>query len=382
MPVTNRRIGRRASAAYCCLSLAAPAALSGQGLAHKATAAFQPIQTPIGIDFQYGLVVGSSPLFINKAPHPDNSGRALLRAAVSLGGQAVVDFLTPSKRVFRNGTVSLRASMSQVRQQRFYGYQGHGDAFEAAPALTGIRQTRISVEPTLTVAPHGSPFRISAGPVVKYTTTRFSGFTAATATRSEATSHYITGGFGQVGAQATATAEWRNDLIDPTHGLRVDVGGSAYAPVWDVQDPLAEIHAEARGMVRLPLPANPALVMRAGGRQVFGEVPIHEAAYLGGTGTLRGAPGFRYAGSSMLYGGGEIRVGVAQPTILGRSFRLGVAGVADAGRVSYQGTASQWLASYGAGLWVKPLDSPQVFSAGIVQGPLGAKFYFRTDIGY
>jgi len=375
MPVTNRRIGRRASAAYCCLSLAAPAALSGQGLVQKAASAFRPIQTPVGIDFQYGLVVGSSPLFIGKVRHPDQSGRAVLRAAVSLNGQAVVDFLTPSRRVFRNGTVSLQGSLTQVRQQRFYGYQGHGDAFEASPAMTGIRQTRISVEPTLTIAPHASPLRVSAGPIVKYTTTRFSGF-------SNAASHYITGGYGQAGAQANASAEWRNDVLDPTYGLRVDVGGSAYAPVWDVQAPLAEVHAEARGTVRLPLPASPALVFRAGSRQVFGDLPIHEAAYLGGTGTLTGAPGFRYAGSSALYGGGELRVGIAQSTLLGRSFRLGVAGVADAGRVSYQGAVSEWLTSFGGGVWVKPLDAPQVFSAGIVRGPLGAKFYFRTDIGY
>jgi len=382
MPVPYRQIGRRTSAVLCCLSLAGPASLTGQGLAQRLSSALQPIQTPIGIDLSYGIVVGGTPVFLGRAPHPDQSGRTMLRAAVSLRGQWIADFLTPSRRLFQNGTVSFRASVSQVRQQQFYGFHGQGEMLETTPTLTGIRQTRIAVEPMLTVTPPGTPFRISAGPIVKYTTTRASLPAAVAAVPSHPNSQHFTDGYGQVGAQAAVTAEWRDNVVDPTHGLRVDVGGSVYAPLWDVERPLAEVHAEARGMVRLPPLANATIVLRAGGRQVFGEVPIHEAAYLGGTGTLRGTPGFWYAGSSMLYGGGELRVGVAQPTILGRSLRLGIAGVADAGRVSYHGTVSDWLTSYGGGLWVKPLDSPQVFSAGVVQGPLGPRFYFRTDIGY
>ncbi len=272
--------------------------------------------------------------------------------------------------------------MSQVRQQQFYGFHGQGDMLETTPTLTGIRQTRIAVEPVLTIAPSGTPFRISMGPILKYTTTGASLPATMTGVPSHPASQHFTDGYGQVGAQAAVTAEWRNDPVDPSRGIRVDVGSSAYAPLWDVERPLAEVHSEIRGMMRLPLPVHTTIVLRAGGRRVFGEVPIHEAAYLGGTATLRGTPGYRYAGSSVLYGGGEFRVGVAQPTILGRSIRLGVAGVADAGRVFYHGVASDWLTSYGAGLWVKPLDSPHVFSAGVVQGPLGPRFYFRTDIGY
>ena len=50
--------------------------------------------------------------------------------------------------------------------------------------------------------------------------------------------------------------------------------------------------------VTLPVPVHPILVLRAGGRKVFGEYPLNEAAFIGGMATVRTLVLQRYAGDA------------------------------------------------------------------------------------
>jgi hypothetical protein len=58
------------------------------------------------------------------------------------------------------------------------------------------------------------------------------------------------------------------------------------------------------------------LALRVGGKQVFGDYPYHEAAYIGGANTLRGFPKQRFAGDASAFGSAELRIPVTRVYIL------------------------------------------------------------------
>jgi hypothetical protein len=92
--------------------------------------------------------------------------------------------------------------------------------------------------------------------------------------------------------------------------------------------------------------------VRAGARRVWGDFPIHEAAFLGGSHTLRGFSSQRYAGSATVYGGVDARIPVDTVNLGLVRGQLGVLGLADVGRVFHASDTSQALHhGLGGGLW-------------------------------
>src|SRR5690606_41733703 len=79
-----------------------------------------------------------------------------------------------------------------------------------------------------------------------------------------------------------------------------------YTPLSDIY-PLSLHDAlpilEGMGAAYLPLPLDATLAVRAGGSAALGEYPFQEAAFLGGSGTLRGTPRQRFAGERAVYAG-------------------------------------------------------------------------------
>ncbi|HVH13928.1 MAG TPA: BamA/TamA family outer membrane protein, partial [Longimicrobium sp.] len=88
-----------------------------------------------------------------------------------------------------------------------------------------------------------------------------------------------------------------------------------------------------------------------GGRRVWGAFPFFESAFLGGGSTLRGYTGQRFAGDAMVFGGTELRVPVLRAN-LGLRGTLGLIGLADAGRVWFDGESDgDWHTAAGAGVF-------------------------------
>ena len=97
----------------------------------------------------------------------------------------------------------------------------------------------------------------------------------------------------------------------------------------------------------------PTLALRLGGKQVWGDAPIHESAFLGGSATVRGYSFERFAGDAMLFGNAEARMPLARVRLLVRG-DLGVLALADAGRVYLEGESpGGWHTAYGGGLWFR-----------------------------
>jgi len=116
----------------------------------------------------------------------------------------------------------------------------------------------------------------------------------------------------------------------------------------------------------------PTLALRAGGEKVWGDFPFQYAATLGGTHSLRGYPSQRYAGDAAAYGSAELRQVVTRANLLVARGNLGVFGLADAGRVWYQGTSpGGWHTAYGGGLFFALIDNRYAVSAAYAQGETG-----------
>jgi hypothetical protein len=94
------------------------------------------------------------------------------------------------------------------------------------------------------------------------------------------------------------------------------------------------------------------LALRAGGKKLFGDFPYFDAAFVGGSSSLRTEERHRYAGDASLYGTSELRVPVAKfPLIL--PLDVGLIGFLDVAKVYVDGASpGGWHKGVGGGFWV------------------------------
>jgi hypothetical protein len=132
--------------------------------------------------------------------------------------------------------------------------------------------------------------------------------------------------------------------------------GSGYPSIWDVDSHYESLDAVAAAFFTLPIPKKPVLGFRAGGKKLWGSFPYFDAAFLGGSETLRTEERQRYAGDASLYGSTELRVPIARfPFIL--PLDVGAIGFMDAGKVYMNGDSpGGFHTAMGGGFWVGFLD--------------------------
>ncbi|HEY7922696.1 MAG TPA: hypothetical protein VII62_05900, partial [Vicinamibacteria bacterium] len=225
-------------------------------------------------------------------------------------------------------------------------------------------------------------FELYAGPDVKLTDTAQSGFISADQPTG-------LGQFGQVGVKAgfdldtrghprtgTLGDQFRADGKPARSGVRLKAEGQYYPDAWD-----ANGFGGVEGTLRGYLAGQRAmLAARVGGRKVWGEYPWFEAAFVGGSKSLRGYRKNRFAGDASLYGSVEARLWLFKGRLIAPG-RWGVFGLADAGRVSVEGESSGgWHASYGGGVFFQMLTLNTVFHGALAHGDEGTRFY--VDYGF
>ncbi|HUQ47145.1 MAG TPA: hypothetical protein VM053_02750 [Gemmatimonadaceae bacterium] len=192
---------------------------------------------------------------------------------------------------------------------------------------------------------------ISIGPIVRYTTTdsvknRF----------ISQLNPYGAGTFGQVGAQVKLHYEsrYKPDTLKP-RGI-IELAGSGYPASWDVKSAYEAIDGFAAAFLTIPIVKKPVIALRAGGKKLFGDFPYFDAAFIGGSHSLRAEERQRFAGDASIYGNAELRIPVAQfPLIV--PLDVGLIGFADAGRVYVDGDSpGGWHSAMGGGLWIGLLN--------------------------
>ncbi|MCI0691420.1 BamA/TamA family outer membrane protein [candidate division KSB1 bacterium] len=153
----------------------------------------------------------------------------------------------------------------------------------------------------------------------------------------------------------------RDRAAAPTKGLygRLDV--FHFPKVFDNESAFTKLRGDSRVYLGSK---DVTLALRAAGQRVWGRFPFYEAAYLGGSVSLRGFRLQRFAGDAAALGSAELRFFLARIFLLVPT-DVGLFGLADAGRVWLDGKSEGgWHKDFGGGLWLAPLRRDFTFSIG------------------
>jgi hypothetical protein len=270
---------------------------------------------------------------------------------------------------------AIAAKVSGIEVLRFYAPGNESIEAEDRDFHT-VRNWQVELAPTLEVTA-GPGLTFGLGPRMRYLDSELSADRLIGSARP-----YGGGEFGELGARAYARWDLMGVPANPRRGLLLEVGGDLVPAVWDAEESFSSAYAAAATFISLRPGWSPTLHLRVGGRQVWGRYPYFEAARLGGGGSIRGYSTGRFLGDASVFGQAEIRVPLG-PVKLIVPGRIGVLGLADAGRVFLEGeTSDVWHGAVGGGVWFEWLGGAKVFSLAVAQGSERTTLTFRTGLGF
>jgi len=277
------------------------------------------------------------------------------------------DIILESDNRFESSGIHIPAA-ARMTQLEVIEFRGSGnDVVDLGTDFYDVRQRQWSFRPAIGFS-FGPESDISLGPIVRYTTTD------STANRFISQERpYGFASFGQAGLQLklyhdtrivedTGVARAGITLLPPENPLlwgTLDLTGSVYPGMWDARETYEAIEAVAAAYLTVPALTRPVVAVRAGGKKLIGDFPYFDAAFIGGSGSLRTEHRQRYAGDASLYGTTELRVPLVKfPLIL--PWDVGALGFVDAARVYVDGESpGGWHIGSGAGFWIG-IISPEI----------------------
>lgn len=310
------------------------------------------------------------------APYASRLG---MRGEYAIGAGFAVEANGEFHRRNRPTYLTVSARASQIERVRFHGFGNQTpDAPEGDKQRFIVSQDQLAADVLVHRAfGAGERLDLAIGPSLSLTRPDpVSGSPFAALGR---------GSVGQVGARALLELERRDNPAFPRRGVYTAVNAAVFPAVWGDAEVFGRLGAEGRAYLPLGRAAyGPTLALRAGGERVWGNFPVHEAAFIGGGSTLRGYSRDRFAGDASLYGSAELRVKLFEAKLITRG-RLGVLGLADAGRVWYRGESpGGFHPALGGGLWFATLERPYLASAILAQGEAGGnpRLYLRLEMPF
>ncbi len=314
---------------------------------------------------------------------PFRTRHSLSAGLATAGPEPVVSYDVRFRHVLPGRSDGLLGlAYSGINIIRFHGF-GNETPISGPSSFFKVEQRELVVAPAIEwgwgrdrggnpaagTAPLRETVRVGLGPVLKLSETSLE----ANADRFIGTldpAPFGTGSFGQVGGQAWVEVDTRDNTGYAKSGARLRAEGAFYPSIWDVESSFGTVEGSASVFLTPPIPVEPTLALRVGGKKVWGSYPFFEAAYLGGRRELRGFFEQRFAGDAAVYGNAELRLPLFSYNLLVPT-RLGVFGVADAGRVYFDGDpagADEWHTGFGGGLWWAFINRLQTLSVAIVNG--------------
>ncbi|MEX2109139.1 MAG: hypothetical protein WD802_00850 [Gemmatimonadaceae bacterium] len=255
--------------------------------------------------------------------------------------------------------VPVSARMSQLEVVEFRGLGN--DVPDIGGSFYDVRQRQWSLRAALGFSPNWKS-DISLGPIVRYTSTD------STANRFISQQQpYGFGGFAQAGVQLKFNYDTRTqELPDISGGTqllklekdypalwgKMDFGASAYPGILDAASAYQKIAGVAKAYLTVPFLTRPVLALRAGGEKLYGSFPYFDAAFIGGSRSLRTEHRQRFAGDASLFGTTELRIPIANfPFFL--PWDIGAIGFVDFARVYVDGASpGGWHQGSGGGIWI------------------------------
>ena len=258
--------------------------------------------------------------------------------------------------------LSLDVSATQFETFRFFGYGNDVDATSDVSAR--VYRDQVTIRPAVFRETEGS--YVGIGPIVRYGKPNYEEGSPLDVQRPLGVD-----AFAQAGAAAELRLSRGYHLGGDAHGYSLELGGTAYPALLDVTEAFGGVRGVARAWIPI---GRPFLALRAGGQKMWGGVPVHEAAFLGGRTSLRGFETNRFAGDAAVFGTTELHVPLGTVELLMRG-DVGIFGLADAGRVFVGDTSPDGFhTSYGGGIWFSSLG--QMLSLAYATGETG-RLYLR-----
>jgi hypothetical protein len=305
------------------------------------------------------------------------SSRHRFRAGLATGPKTYrFDYRGDFRRENSKNYAEILVRASGVDVISFHGF-GNDISAPRTNEFYRVTQDAFRLQPSLVLSLSGRT-SLQVGPVLRY---------ASTDRRPErflATLGGVYGGgdFGEIGGAVTLRHDSRDHPNAATRGVMVDLGGSIYPAVWDVDSVFGEIHGEVRTYLTARVPLEPTLALRAGGKKLWGQYPFFDAAFIGGASTVRLGRVNRYAGDASAYGSAELRLALARFELV-LPTQLGVFGLADAGRVFLAGESSDtWHTAFGGGVSLSYLERAYTFSVAIASGEERTGVYVQAGFGF
>jgi outer membrane protein assembly factor BamA len=259
-----------------------------------------------------------------------------------LSGRTALEYNGHYRRENSARWTELRGEASTLNAVRFHGF---GNATEDAEDASRVWLRELILEPRWHL-PLASDVEFVIGAGLKYTDPSFESDAPVAALGELGSRPY-----GQVQARGAFALDRRDNPWFPRKGAEVQVTGLSAQPVSGVDFRFSKVDALASTFITVPIWTRPVVALRGGGTRLWGDFPFHEAAFLGGSNTIRGYQRERFAGDAMLFGNAELRVPLVELELLARG-HLGVSGLVDAGRVYFDGESPGGLhRAAGGSLW-------------------------------
>lgn len=174
-------------------------------------------------------------------------------------------------------------------------------------------------------------------------------------------------------------------LIDDTRSgnrFRLRLFGEVYPKVFDAERTFGRAGGDLSVLVASSVWPRFSVAVQGGGEQVHGRFPWHRAAFIGGSGTVRGFDEHRYAGDASLWGSGEVRLRVFQPRIV-VPVGLGVFTFFDAGRVFVDSESpGGWRSTRGGGIYLHPIAQPYLVKIGLGKSEELSRLFVSFGLPY
>lgn len=288
------------------------------------------------------------------------------------GFRGFIDYDFPLRGAVRARVI---ARYTDADRDNFFGF-GNETSADSASSFYRADRRDFGLTAAATVRPSPGT-ELSIGPVLRMTRPfRQAGTLVADL------DPYGRGNYSELGIQGSVMRDTRNHLTAATRGTLLRVSGRYFASAMDVEDAFGGIRGEAAVYLAPDTIGTVVLALRAVGEKLWGPVPYHEAAYLGGSTTLRGFSNRRFAGEASAVGNAELRLPVAS-FFLTLPAHFGVFGVADAGRVFVSGESSDsWHTAFGGGIWLAALHPANVMTLAVVRGEDRTGLYLKAGFQF
>lgn len=298
----------------------------------------------VDLNSDLGLFIGGGPIRTQYDYGYDPfKSRVRVRAAYATApNDFAFDFQGEFHRQNSSTYLLVDAEMSAVEVLKFFGY-GNEAVRDSTDDFYNTGQWLFSAYPSV-VFPIARKSNVRVGPTIKYISTDLNANTFLAQTNP-----YGTDGFGQIGVQGSVVHDARDNWRFATRGVLLSAGASFYPGIWSAEEAFGELNGSAATYFT-PVPSF-TIAVRGSGKYVWGKYPVHEAAFIGGSRTVRGYSKQRFAGDASLYGNldAKLRLGTI-PFVM--RWDMGIQGIADVGRVFLEGeTSDVWHQGYGGGMW-------------------------------